>query len=438
MEEKISKKVIRHWMPLLIICYIIFFLDRINISVAALKMNTDIGITPTIFGLAAGIFFWTYAMSEIPSNYVLSRVGFRVWIPRIMITWGIVVIAMSAVQGGTSLTISRMLLGVAEAGFSPAMIYFVSCWLPRRKRGIALSIMLSSSCLSGLFVPLLAYIMVWTDGLSGIAGWRWIFIVTGIPAVITGIVCIFKIRDRPAQATFLDQEERDWLTETLAAESEELASTEKSSFVDGLKNVRVIALFLVFLFFMFGLFGYQYWLPQMLATFNFSTVQVGWFAALPPLISIGPMIWWARHSDRTGERVMHFTVAALIASVGFALSAAFIHNAPVAILGFCFAGLGLYIITGIFWTIPMNILSGASLAAAIGLINGLGSVGGFFGPQLVGITLERTGSYALGVGIFAVALLVSACGGVMFKFDQQRRQKSVEHTAPSTPIVTHP
>ncbi|GAA4540206.1 MFS transporter [Pseudonocardia xishanensis] len=424
MEDAVSRKVLRHWMPLLIVCYIIFFLDRINISVAALTMNKDIGITPAIFGLAAGIFFWTYAAAEIPSNYLLARVGFRVWIPRIMITWGIVVLAMSAVQGGTSLVITRLLLGLAEAGFSPAMIFFVSRWLPRRKRGVALSVMLSSSCLSGLFVPLLAHVMVGFDGLGGLAGWRWVFLVTGVPAVAMGIVCAVVLRDRPDQATFLDETERTWLTRKLAAEEAELGSAEKHSFLAGLKDLRVIALFVVYLLFIFGLFGYQYWLPQMLASYDLTTLQVGWFAALPPLLAIGPMIWWARHSDRTGERILHFTLAAVIAGVGFAISAFFIDNAALAIVGFCVAGIGLYIITGIFWTIPMNLLWGASLAAAIGLINGLGSVGGYLGPQLVGITLERTGSYGLGVAIFAVALLLSALGGLLFGWSQRRQART--------------
>jgi MFS transporter, ACS family, tartrate transporter len=434
MEDVVTRKVLRHWMPLIIICYIIFFLDRINISVAALKMNEDIGITPAIFGLAAGVFFWTYAAAEIPSNYLLARVGFRVWIPRIMITWGIVVVAMAAVQGGTSLTVSRLLLGLAEAGFSPAMIYFVSRWLPRRRRGIALSIMLSSSCLSGLFIPLLAYVMVGFDGLAGLAGWRWIFIVTGIPAIIAGIVCAVMLRDRPDQATFLSATERTWLTRRLAADEEELGSAEKHSFLAGLRDPRVLGLFVVYVLFIFGLFGYQYWLPQMLAKYDLSTIQVGWFAALPPLLAIGPMIWWARHSDRTGERILHFTVAALIASVGFALSAVFIDNAVLAIIGFCVAGIGLYIITGIFWTIPMNLLFGASLAAAIGLINGFGSIGGYFGPQLVGITVQSTGSFGPGVAIFAVALLLSALGGLVFRRTQRHRAVP----APGPTIASEP
>ncbi|WP_051793079.1 MFS transporter [Amycolatopsis jejuensis] len=405
--DQVLRKVTRHFLPLVGLCYIVLYLDRLNIGVAALTMNSELGISATAYGFAAGIYFWSYTILEPPSNWVLSRVGARKWISRIMVTWGLVTIGTAFVQGETSLTIMRVLLGVAEAGFSPGMLYFVSRWYPNARRGAAMSWIVTFICISGLGTPLMTHVLD-MHGFLGLSGWRWIFIITGIPAVALAFVCLRRLRDTPAEAGFLSEPERNWLTKVLADESKDAVGHGPGAFRRGLAEPRVLLLIVVFLCVTFSLNGYQLWIAQMLKSFGLSTQSVGWVAALPPLIAIGPMIWWMRHSDRTRERGVHFCIAALVAAAGFLLAALSLSTPALAIVGFCIAGVGLYTAMGVFITIPASFLTGAALAAGFGVINGLGNLGGYFGPQVAGLLKDATGGYGLAIGSFAVAMTIAS------------------------------
>ncbi len=403
----VLRKVTRHFLPLIGLCYIVLYLDRLNIGVAALTMNSELGISATAYGFAAGVYFWSYTLLEPPSNWVLSRVGARKWISRIMVTWGLVTIGTGFVQGETSLTIMRVLLGVAEAGFSPGMLYFVSRWYPNARRGAAMSWIVTFICISGLGTPLMTHLLG-LHGFLGLSGWRWIFILTGIPAVVLAFVCLKRLRDTPAEAGFLSAPERDWLTKVLADEAKGAVGHGPGAFRRGLAEPRVLLLVVVFVCVTFSLNGYQLWIAQMLKSFGLGTHAVGWVAALPPLLAIGPMLWWMRHSDRTRERGLHFCAAALVAAAGFTIAALSLGTPAVAIAGFCVAGIGLYTAMGVFITIPASFLTGAALAAGFGVINGLGNLGGYFGPQVAGLLKDATGGYGLAIGSFGAAMAVAA------------------------------
>ncbi|MFC4048247.1 MFS transporter [Actinomadura syzygii] len=402
------RKVMTRFMPLVGLCYVVVYLDRLNIGVAALTMNGDLGISASAFGFAAGVYFWSYTVCEPPSNYILTRVGARRWLGRIMVTWGVVTMATAAVQGTTTLAWARVLLGVAEAGFSPGMLYFVSRWVPRRERGQAMAWIVAFICLSSLTTPVTTRILD-LDGLLGLAGWRWVFVLTGIPAVVLGLVCVKVLKDSPKDAAFLTAAERDWLVAELRAEDRETTGAHgEHGFARALVHPRVLVLVAVFICVTFSLNGFQLWIPQILAQFGLSRNEVGWVAALPALAAIGPVLWWMRRSDRQQERMVHFAVAAAVAAAGFGLAAVSFSVPALAIAGFCVAGVGLYGAMGVFITMPSSFLTGTALAAGFGVINGAGNLGGYFGPQVTGWVRDTTGGFTAAIGGYAVALGLAA------------------------------
>ncbi|AKS36201.1 MFS transporter [Mycolicibacterium goodii] len=408
------------FMPVIGLCYIVLYLDRQNIGIAALTMNDDLGISASAFGFAAGVYFWSYTILEPPSNFILTKVGARRWIFRIMVTWGLVTIATGFVEGATSLTIARILLGVAEAGFSPGMLYFVSRWFPAAQRGMAMSWIVTFICLSSLGTPISAHLLA-LDGLLGLAGWRWVFIVTGIPAIIMGYAVLRTLRENPAEAEFLDDQERCWLTARLTEDA--AAPTDPHStraFLRGLLHPQVLVLVVVWICFTFSLNGFQLWLPQILKQFGLSNNEVGWVASLPALAAIGPMLWWVRHSDRTAERGMHFAGAAACAAVGFGIAAVCYNTPALSVAGFCIAGIGLYAAMAVFITMPASLLAGATLAAGFGVINGMGNLGGYFGPQVTGWIKDATGSFVPAIGVYAAVMVVAGLIVVLLK-------RSVDH-----------
>lgn len=418
-ETRTLSKIKWRFVPLLCCCYFALYLDRLNVSVAALTMNEDLGIGPAVFGLVAGVFFWTYSLLEVPSNYVVSRVGVRVWVTRIIISWGLVTMLTAAAQGEVSLILLRLLLGAAEAGFAPAMIVLVGLWFPASKRAGAISLMVIAVLLSGFGTPLSAIIMTTMDGIAGLAGWRWMFLVTGVPAVVLGFVFYKVIRNGPEEATFLDADEKSWLTARLAQDDAALGGRAAHPFLRGVLNPRVAYLVVMYILFAFSLFGFQFFVPQMLQQFGLGTIAIGWVAALPPLLAVGPMLWWSRHSDRSGERVRHYAAAAATAGVGFLIAGFSMSTPPIAILGFCIAGIGLYTCIPIQLAIPTTFLTGAALAGGIGAINGLGNIGGYIGPQVTGIIREATGNFTAAVFVLSASIFGAAVLAVVFSFWQR-------------------
>lgn len=437
-EAGVIKKVSRRFLPFIGLCYIILYLDRLNIGVAALTMNADLGLSATAFGLAAGIYFWSYTILEVPSNLVLAKVGARRWLPRIMITWGLVTIGTSLVQGPGGLSVARVLLGVAEAGFSPGALYFITRWFPYRARAKAMGWVITCICLSGIGTPVSAHIMQ-LNGLAGLAGWRWLFVITGVPAVVLGFVCYRVLKDRPSDARWLTAEEQTWLQRTMDEEHQRNQERHSMSVFRGLADFRVIVLCLVFLTITFGLNGYGVWMPQILATFGWNTLEIGWLGAIPPLLAVLPMLAWTRRSDRRGERVWHFVIPMLVSAAGFLFAAANLATPVAAMTGFCVAAIGLYTAMSIFFLLPSAMLSGVAAAAGLALINGLGNLGGFFGPQVTGIIKDATGSFAPAVAVFGAVLAAGAALAVALSRNRAMREALRDHwhnagtrVAPST------
>lgn len=403
----VIKKVTRRLMPFIGLCYIVLYLDRTNIGVAALQMNDELGISASAFGFAAGVYFWSYSLSEPFSNWILTKVGTRTWISRIMVTWGLVTIGTAFVSGEGTLILARVLLGFAEAGFSPGMLFFVAMWFPGAYRGRAMAWIVTFICLSGLTAPISTTVLLAMDGVADLSGWRWVFIITGIPAVVLGILFVIVIRDRPSDASFLEPAERTWLQNTIDAERD-AAGPVSHGFSAGIRNPRTWVLILVFICVTFSLNGLQIWFPQMLQALGTPTAAIGWVAAIPSLVAIVPLILWNRHSDRTGERPLHFVASALLAAVGFVIAGLSTEVPVLAVLGFCVAAVGLYSALAIFVTIPTSFLHGAALAAGFGVINGLGNIGGYLGPQVTGWIRDGTGSFAPAIIVFAGAMLLGA------------------------------
>ncbi|MBO9538593.1 MFS transporter [Herbaspirillum sp.] len=391
-------------------CFFLFminYLDRVNVGFAALTMNADLGLSAKVYGLGAGIFFLGYIAFEIPSNMILHRVGPRIWIARIMITWGLVGCAMAMIQGAWSFYALRFLLGLAEAGFAPGVLLYMTYWFPKKERGKAVAGFMLATVLSSVVgAPLSGWLLSSTHGWAGLAGWQWMFILEGLPAVIMGVVTLFYLVDRPEQGKWLDAEERRWLTATLAAEQESNASHAQHDFAAIFRDPRMWILTLIYMFNAVAIYGVVLWLPQIVKSLGgLNNFQTGLVAAIPFLCAAAGLILVARSSDRTGERKMHTACAGLCGGVFLAASAL----APSPLLGLvllCIAAMGLWATLGVFWTLPTQFLAGAAAAGGIAMINGFAQVGGFVGPYLVGWIRESTQSFSAALLVLAMSPII--------------------------------
>jgi sugar phosphate permease len=397
-----------HVMPFLLLCYFISFLDRGNVSFAALQMNKDIGLSASQYGLGAGLFFLTYCLFEVPSNLALFQFGATKWIARIMFTWGVVAAGMAFVAGPYSFYAMRMLLGVAEAGFFPGVLFFLTLWFPATYRGRILGIFMAGVAISGAIgSPISGYLLSF-DGLLGLRGWQWLFIVEGVPAILLAPVCLFYLQDGPGNATWLPSAERAALANTLAAEKREHDNRATYSFAQAIRNPRV--LFLAFTYFadVCLLNSILFFMPLILKGFGMSNLQTGIVAAIPSLAGLVAVILWGRHSDRTRERTIH--TALPLAIGGAALIAAAVLLDPASrIVALTIAFAGTLAFTPSFWTIPASFLSGAASAGGYAAISSLGVIGGFIAPSVIGYLRDLTGDFRWGLGGFgALAIVVAA------------------------------
>ena len=402
-------KVTRRLIPFLFLLYIVAFLDRVNVGFAALQMKQDLGFGDAVYGLGAGIFFIGYFVFEVPSNLILERVGPRFWIARIMITWGVISSAMMFVSGEAAFYALRFLLGVAEAGFFPGIVLYLTYWFPAAERARAVALFMTATAMAGVVGGPLSGALLEMDGLAGLEGWQWLFLLEGIPAVVLGFVVLGFLTDRPEHAEWLEPGERSWLVARLA---EERASVERShgrialrrAFVDG----RVWSLAILYFALVLGIYAVSLWLPQIVAGLaQMSDFEVGLVSALPYVGASVGMVVVGAHSDRTGERRWHIAAPALVGAAGFVASAAFEH--PVlALLGLSVAALGIWSALGPFWTLPTAFLAGTAAAGGIALVNSVGNLGGFAGPWALGLIKQATGSFAPGLLLLALALVVVA------------------------------
>lgn len=392
--------------PLLGVLYFFAFLDRVNVGFAALTMNVDLGLSSAVFGLGAGIFFIGYTLFEIPSNVLLERFGARVWIARIMVSWGVLSASMAFVQGPTSFYVVRFLLGVAEAGFFPGIIYYLTCWFPARDRARIIALFMVALPLSSVIGAPLSTALLGIDA-AGLRGWQWMFLLEAIPTIVLGFVVLRVLPDRHTDVAWLTSEEKNWLTHELAGETP-AHGAHTQSLRQALLLPRVWRYGLVYFCVLVGLYGFSFWLPQIIASLGTLTyLQVGAVTAIPYSLACIALVLWGRHSDATGERSWHVALPPLLAALALA-AGGWLSDPIAAFGGLCLAAIGIYAGLPAFWALASRGLQGAAAAGAIALINSLGNIGGFLGPAAIGFVKERTGSFAISLLFIASCLVVGA------------------------------
>jgi sugar phosphate permease len=405
-ERRVFAKIGWRLMPVLTISYILNYLDRTNVSFAALTMNQAIGLTATQFGLGAGIFFAGYCLLEIPSNLVLYRVGARIWISRIMITWGLVSAATSLVVGPTSFYFMRALLGAAEAGFFPGIAFYLATWFPAEYRTRITAWFMVAIPISAVIGGPLSGLLLSMDGIAGLAGWQWLFIIEGLPAAFVGLSLLWLMSDSPENAAWLTEEEKRLVRNRLQAEQR---PREVKKFSRAVVDARVLILGGIQFGFLVGSYGILNFMPQILDTSGrLSNVQIGFVTSGCFLVASIGMILWAGYVDRGHSRITNLTVACAVSGVGFLGTVAFANNLWVSVLWMAVAVTGINGARFIFWTIPPRFLTGIAAAGGLAFINSIGTSGGFVGPTIMGWLTDLTGSFSAGLLAMSGFLFMSA------------------------------
>lgn len=409
-EAQVYGKVVWRIMPLLFLCFLVAYLDRVNVGFAKLQMSTDLNFSETVYGLGAGIFFIGYFFFEVPSNLILYRVGARKWIARIMITWGIISALMMFVTTPTSFYVMRFLLGVAEAGFFPGVILYLTYWFPARRRGRAIAMFITGIPISGIIgSPLSGWILQAFNGVNGWAGWQWLFLLEGAPTVLVGLLVWRFLDDGIADAKWLDPEEKRILQDSIRADVGEKTS---HSFKHLLRDTRIWILALIYFGVLMGLYGVSFWLPTLIkATGVERPLDIGLLSAIPYIVAIIAMNLINRSSDRHAERRWHFAIPAVLGGLGLIFSAVFVQNPLYSIIALSVGCAGILTICPLFWTFPTAFLGGTAAAGGIALINSLGNLSGFVSSYLIGFLRDLThstsiGMYMLGGVLFLCAALV--------------------------------
>jgi ACS family tartrate transporter-like MFS transporter len=404
LEQATLGAVSRRLIPFLFLLYVVCFLDRVNVGFASLEMNHDLGLSPAVYGFGAGIFFIGYSFSEIPSSLILARMGARRWIARIMITWGLIAAAMMFVRGPTSFYSLRLLLGMAEAGFFPGMIFYLSHWFPAEARARAIARFMTASPISGVIGGPISGALLGLSGKLGLAGWQWLFLLEGLPAVLLGVVVLRYLPDRPEGASWLSPEQRKWLAERLAAERDNCVKLHGFSTVRALSSRVVWQVgLLAFLTCAFGYSALGLWLPQIVrSSSGLSNLQIGFVSAVPNLAGAVAMLLFAAHSDRTGDRWRYIITAEAVAAAGF-LGAALLNSPVFGVIFLSLAAAGVLGAHGPLWCLPSKFLTGSAAAAGIALINALANLAWFAAPYAIGLLKSVSGNFSSGLMLVALA-----------------------------------
>jgi MFS transporter, ACS family, tartrate transporter len=407
LEQRTMRKVVRHLIPLAIICYFVNYLDRVNLSFAALEMNKDLGFTATVYGFGAGVFFIAYFLLETPSNLILVKVGARRWIARIMFTWGLLSGAMAFIQGETSFYVVRFLLGAAEAGFFPGMLFYLSLFFPAAYRGRMVSTFMVATAFSAVFGAPVSSMILYMNSFAGLKGWQWVFITEAVPALILSVYILLVLKDSPAEATWLDDDERAWLVGRQAAERRAREAVHKLSVLQVLKNPRVVALGVAGFGIAYSTYGIVYFLPQIVKNFGLTNMETGLVSAIPFMVAAAGMIWYGRRSDRVMERRSHCAIAFMICSIGL-VATALLPWPTLRLITLCIAAFGAWSTLPVFWAMPTAFLSGAAAAAGVAYINSIANIAGFVGPFVMGWIKDATGSFDGGLLVIACVCMGSA------------------------------
>jgi ACS family tartrate transporter-like MFS transporter len=400
------RKVSQRLIPFLFVLYVVAWLDRINVGFAALQMNSDLGFSSSAFGLGSGIFFVGYCLFEVPSNIILERVGARVWIARIMVSWGVISAGMMFVRTPLTFCVLRFLLGVAEAGFFPGVVYYLSLWYPGRQRARAIAGFMAAIPVTGLIGGPLSGALLELNGYYGLKGWQWLFLLEGLPAVILGLIVAFYLTDRPEVASWLTPTERNWLVSELTRERQSCPG--RHSILEALTDGTIWLLGIIFLLVAAGFYGYSFWSPLIVQSlFRISNLGVGLILGAISAVTILSMLLNSAHSDRTNERRIHIALPLFLMGIGF-LACAVLHQPVLVVIALALVPIGHCSAYGPFWSMPTQFLTGPAAASGIALVATIASIGGFLGPALIGFLKARTETHTTAFFLLGGLALVAA------------------------------
>jgi D-galactonate transporter len=410
-ESHVLRKVAWRLIPLIIVCYLFAYFDRINISFAKFQIQSDLGFSDTVYGLGASIFFVGYVLFEVPSNLLLHKFGARKWIARIMVTWGLATAAMLFVHSTGAFYALRFLIGALEAGFAPGVLYYFTQWFPASYRGRIHGIFFLSIAFSGVLgAPMSGLILAHMQGVGGLQAWHWLFLAGGLPCVLLGIIVFFYLEDRVEDARWLSAEEKALIVRQLDTDTRHIASHTLWS---ALKHPALLALALVYLLVQIGSYGINFWMPHLIKMSGATDpVKIGLITAIPYLAAAFGMVLVGRWSDASGERRGFLGGLMLMAGVGFVGAGLFEHSTVALVTSLTLAGAGVMVSIPVFWTLPARFLTGAGAAGGIALLNSLGQLGGIISPYMVGRIRDVTGSTT--PAVYAIAVLCMICAGVVF------------------------
>jgi MFS family permease len=436
--RRASRKAAWRLIPFLILCFFVAYLDRVNVGVAALTMNKELGLTAEMFGFGVGIFFFGYVMFEVPSNLILERVGARRWIARIMISWGVIsasfafVPSISAIfqsmgfsffDNARTFYLMRFIFGAGEAGFFPGIILYLTYWFTADERARWVGVFFTGIPLSSVIGgPIGGFILDTFDGSMGLGGWQWLFIIEGVPSVLVGLWALKHLTDKPREAAWLEPDERIALQERIDHERQSREAIRHYKLGEALTNPRVLGLSLVLFGLLCGLYGLIYWLPQIVkgaatdigldkTTGVSINALTGYLVAVPFAFATIASIWWTRHSDITRERVWHVVFPAVVSGLSL-IASAYLGNPVLAAIALTICAMGTYAAVPTFWTLPTGFLTGSAAAGGIALINSISNLGGFVGPYAIGWIKDATGDTTLGLVVLAACSIMA--GGVAF------------------------
>ena len=406
-ESRTIRKVSWRLLPLIAIAYCVAYIDRANVAFAALTMNKDLGLSAYVYGWGAGIFFFGYFLFEVPSNIILERVGARLWIARIMITWGIISALAAFVTGPVSFLIVRFVLGAAEAGFFPGVILYFTYWFPASYRGRVISTLFLAQPVANGLASAISGLILEMDGVLGLRGWQWVFILEAMPAIVLAGVWLAVMTDRPAAATWLEASERNWLESVLDSDRRAVARGGHMSLWQGLSDRRVLLLSLIYFLSVTANYGITFFLPQIVKGIGLSNIMTGFISAVPYIFGMIGLLLWGWSSDRNNERRWHLIVASVTGFVGLIWAGAF-GSTYLALVGITIAVIGIYGSRASFWPMPSMFLTGTAAAGAIAFINATGNLGGYLGPFMVGWIKDRTNSFEMGLYFLGTCSLAAA------------------------------
>ncbi len=406
-QEMTYRKVAWRLLPFLFLCYVVAYLDRVNVGFAKLQMLSDLKFSETAYGLGAGIFFIGYFLFEVPSNLILHRTGARRWIARIMVTWGLLSAGMMFVQNEFAFYVVRFFLGAAEAGFFPGIILYLTYWFPAQQRGRIVALFMTAIAMSGVIGgPLSGWIMTAFAGVNGWAGWQWLFLIEGLPSIAMGIAVLFYLDDSIQSAKWLSPQEKELLSTNIAADQKTQAHM---SVGETLRDPRVLLLSLLYFCFIMGLYGVSFWLPQLIKGLGVKDLMsIGLLTAIPYAVAAVCMVLVGRSSDQRSERRYHLMIPAVLGAIGLGLAGVLGNDPVLGMVALTLGTAGVLSVLPVFWTLPTALLGGAGAAAGIALINSVGNLAGFLSPYMVGAIKDATGNTTLALYVLAGSMVVGA------------------------------